>query len=163
MNRLLLSEKELAKLFVMTILSVTLFGLPGLFGMMLMQWITRQSYAIDQVDKHGIGEAQASRLGGAVIIGCSVVLLLVDFAANGSGLGNGPLGVHFFAWLACLSCAFLGLLEDIQNDSLKPTFRLLCKALVFLVTIGFWPDLVPSALGDSWFRYAAGLSRLWPG
>ena len=120
MNRLLLSEKELAKLFVMTILSVTLFGLPGLFGMMLMQWITRQSYAVDQVDKHGIGEAQASRLGGAVIIGCSVVLLLVDFAANGSGLGNGPLGVHLFAWLACLSCAFLGLLEDIQNDSLKP-------------------------------------------
>jgi UDP-GlcNAc:undecaprenyl-phosphate GlcNAc-1-phosphate transferase len=147
MNRLLLSEKELAKLFVMTILSVTLFGLPGLFGMMLMQWITRQSYAVDQVDKHGIGEAQASRLGGAVIIGCSVVLLLVDFAANGSRLGNGPLGVHLFAWLACLSCAFLGLLEDIQNDSLKPRFRLLFKALVFLVTIGFWPDLVPSALG----------------
>lgn len=146
MNRFLLSEKELAKLFVMTIVSVVLFGLPGLFGMILMQWITRQTYAVDEVDKHGIAQAQASRLGGAVIIGFSA-MLLAGYAVDGANSKNGLIGVNLFAWLACLSCALLGLLEDIQNDSLKPRFRLLCKTLVFLVTIGFWPDLVPSALG----------------
>ena len=49
-----LTERDLAKLSVMMLLAVVFFGLSGLVIMILLQWITRQSYAQDAVDKHGI-------------------------------------------------------------------------------------------------------------
>ena len=62
-----LTERDLAKLSVMMLLSVILFGLSGLVIMIFLQWITRQSYAQDSIDKHGISRVSASRLGGAAI------------------------------------------------------------------------------------------------
>ena len=60
-----LTERDLAKLSVMMLLAVIFFGLAGLMIMTLLQWITRQSYAQDAIDKHGISRVSASRLGGA--------------------------------------------------------------------------------------------------
>lgn len=146
MNRFLLSEKDLLNLFGMTILSVVFFGLEGLLGIILMQWITRNSFVEDKVDKHGIAEAKISRLGGAVVIGCSFVFLLIDASAPYVSSGNGLLGVGYFAWVGCLSCALLGLFEDFRNDVLKPRYRLFSKAFIFFLTLCLWPDLVPTVL-----------------
>jgi len=141
-----LSEKDLLNLFGMTILSVVFFGLEGLLGIILMQWITRNSFVEDKADKHGIAEAKISRLGGAVVIGCSLVFLLIDASAPYVSSVEGLLGVSYFAWVGCLSCTLLGLFEDFRNDVLKPRYRLFSKAFIFFLTLCLWPDLVPTVL-----------------
>ena len=146
MNRFVLSEKDLLNLFGMTILSVVFFGLEGLLGIILMQWITRNSFVEDKADKHGIAEAKISRLGGAVVIGCSLVFLLIDASTPYVSSVEGLLGVSYFAWVGCLSCALLGLFEDFRNDVLKPRYRLFSKAFIFFLTLCLWPDLVPTVL-----------------
>ena len=146
MNRFVLSEKDLLNLFGMTILSVVFFGLEGLLGIILMQWITRNSFVEDKADKHGIAEAKISRLGGAVVIGCSLVFLLIDASAPYVSSVEGLLGVSYFAWVGCLSCTLLGLFEDFRNDVLKPRYRLFSKAFIFFLTLCLWPDLVPTVL-----------------
>ncbi|MGB2172432.1 MAG: hypothetical protein ACPHYD_00520, partial [Porticoccaceae bacterium] len=67
--KLVLSDKELGKLFIMMLMAAILFGVVGLVGMLVMQWVTRQRYAKEDQEKHGISQVNASRLGGAVIIG----------------------------------------------------------------------------------------------
>ena len=76
MKKYLLTEKEIAKLTIMMVLAAGFFGLAGLLSMILMQWITRQNFAEDSVDKHGIGEVAASRLGGAVVFFTSVMFMI---------------------------------------------------------------------------------------
>jgi UDP-GlcNAc:undecaprenyl-phosphate/decaprenyl-phosphate GlcNAc-1-phosphate transferase len=145
-NRIVLSEKDLLNLFGMTILSVVFFGLEGILGIILMQWITRNSFVEDKADKHGIAEAKISRLGGAVVIGCSLVFLLIDASTPYVSSVEGLLGVSYFAWVGCLSCALLGLFEDFRNDVLKPRYRLLSKAFIFILSLYLWPELVPTEL-----------------
>ena len=60
-NLFVLTDKDLVKLSVMILLAVVFFGLSGLIIMIFLQWITRQSYAVDAVDKHGISQISASR------------------------------------------------------------------------------------------------------
>ena len=66
---LVLSDRELGKLFMMMMLAAFLFGVAGLVGMLVMQWVTPQRHAKEDQEKHGISQVNASRLGGAVIIG----------------------------------------------------------------------------------------------
>ena len=66
--------KDLTKLTIMIVLATLLFGLPGLMMMLLLQWITYQSYALESSDKHGISQVGASRLGGAAVFGFALVL-----------------------------------------------------------------------------------------
>ena len=76
-NFFVLSEKDLIKLSVMMLLATIVFGLTGLVFMIILQWMTRQNYAKDSVDKHGISSVSASRLGGAAVALGSVILLVV--------------------------------------------------------------------------------------
>ena len=68
LNSFVLSERELAKLAVISVLATAAFGVGGLIIIFIMQWMTLQSYASDAVDKHGIAEVQASRLGGVALL-----------------------------------------------------------------------------------------------
>ena len=63
-NLFVLTGKDLVKLSVMLLLGTIFFGLAGLVIMLFFQWITRQSYAQESVDKHGISQLSASRMGG---------------------------------------------------------------------------------------------------
>jgi UDP-GlcNAc:undecaprenyl-phosphate GlcNAc-1-phosphate transferase len=146
-NLFILSEKDLIKLSIMMLLAAIGFGVPGLVMMIILQWMTRQSYAKDSVDKHGISSMSASRLGGAAVVVCSAILLVVGWFA---GLGNNdlaPRGLQFVAWSAVFICLGLGLLEDLRNDSLSPRFRLLAEFVVFAVLIALMPSLIPAELG----------------
>ena len=67
LNSFTLSGRELSKLAVMSLLATAAFGVGGLVIILLMQFMTLQSYASDAVDKHGIAEVQASRLGGVAL------------------------------------------------------------------------------------------------
>ena len=158
MNKFLLTEKDIVKLLIMMVLAAGFFGLAGLVSMILMQWITRQNFAEDIVDKHGIGEVAASRLGGAVVFVTSVLFMLTAVIFGAETRVAGPLGIPLYAWIGTWGCAALGLVEDIRNDLLKPRYRLLSKALIFLIVLGLWPDLVPKEIGIPGIDFLLGYS-----
>jgi UDP-GlcNAc:undecaprenyl-phosphate GlcNAc-1-phosphate transferase len=132
----------------MALIATAAFGLSGLIMILIMQLMTMQSYAADSIDKHGISEVQSSRLGGvAVAIGVLVAMgfLLINGYRGVSTLM--PLGLVWPLWLGIFGCAFLGLLEDLRNNSLSPKARLAAKSLVLLAVFILLPDLVPSSIG----------------
>ena len=43
----------------------------------------------------------------------------------------------------------LGLVEDFRNNILSPRYRLLAKAIIFIITLWLWPSLVPDQIGIS--------------
>lgn len=143
-----LSGRELAKLAVMLVIATVAFGLSGLLMILIMQWMTLQSFAEDATDKHGIAEVKASRLGGvAVALGISISLVFyVLFAGNPQGslvqLQNG-----WAIWLAAAGCFTLGLMEDLRNNSLSPKLRIASKAALMLAVFLIVPEIVPRELG----------------
>ena len=146
-NVFVLSEKDLMKLAATIVLAVVFFGISGLLIMLLFQWMTRQRYAKDAGDKHGISHTNASRLGGASIFICIFGLIL---AGTYTGLSKGYdrlYGIYWFGWLGVIACAALGLVEDLRNNYLTPMFRLCCKTLIFALVIGLWPFLIPVDIG----------------
>ena len=153
-----LTERDLAKLSVMMLLAVVFFGLSGLVIMILLQWITRQSYAQDAVDKHGISKVSASRLGGAAIFASWLGLLLAGYWSDyfGDAFG-GSVGPYWIDWIAVGCCGFLGLAEDLRNNYLSPRFRLYAEFVIFSITIGLWPILIPLDLGVSGLDSLMGL------
>jgi UDP-N-acetylmuramyl pentapeptide phosphotransferase/UDP-N-acetylglucosamine-1-phosphate transferase len=145
--RLVLSDRELAKLFVMLLLAALMFGITGLMGMLVMQWVTRQRYAKDEVAKHGISQVNASRLGGVVIIGLCLSFLLGRFILGHEFDNIGPLGIQMWGWVAFLSTSLLGLIEDFDNDLLSPVLRLALLVLFFGITFLIWPEIIPNNIG----------------
>ncbi len=147
MTELELSEKDLGKLLFLMLLAALLFGLSGLIGMLVMQWVTRQQYAKEEIAKHGISELRASRLGGAVVIGLALVMLLGHYISGYSFSDIGPLGIQIWGWTAFLLCFLLGLIEDLYNDVLSPLVRLSLITSIFALVFLLWPDTIPSDLG----------------
>ena len=146
-NLFVLSEKDLIKLAIMMLLAAIAFGLTGLVMMILLQWMTRQNYAKDSVDKHGISSLSASRLGGAAVALGAVILFVIGALA---GLGRtllAPVEFQIIAWIAVSICLGLGLVEDLNNNSLTPRFRLLVEFVTFAVLIALIPTLIPTDLG----------------
>ena len=153
-----LTESDLIKLSVMMLLAVVFFGLSDLVIMILLQWITRQSYAQDVVDKHGISKVSASRLGGAAIFTSWLGLLLAGYWSDYFGdASGGPSGPYWIDWIAVGCCGFLGLAEDLRNNYLSPRFRLYAEFVIFSITIGVWPILIPLDLGVSGLDSLMGL------
>ncbi|MGB2173087.1 MAG: hypothetical protein ACPHYD_03825, partial [Porticoccaceae bacterium] len=94
-----------------------------------------------------ISQVNASRLGGAVIIGLCLSFLIIK-SFNGYQFSDvGPLGIHPWAWLAFLASSILGLVEDIDNDLLSPQLRLAMLGLFFGLTFVIWPEVIPSKTG----------------
>ena len=143
-----LSGRELAKLAVMLVIATIAFGLSGLLMILIMQWMTLQSFAADAVDKHGIAEVTASRMGGVAValgIGISLAFYLFfvgDVQGSLIQLKNG-----WAIWLAAAGCFFLGLIEDLRNNSLSPKVRIASKAVFMLGVFLLVPEIVPSYVG----------------
>ena len=142
-----LSVKETSKLLLMLIIAFMVWGVLGVFLIGLMQFVSMQGWATDSVHKHGIAEMQASRLGGAVCIFGGILVLIVLMLNGAAGIGEGPLQVHRFVWVAILGSTVLGLVEDIRNDELSPRIRLGVMAFLFGFILWQWPGLVPSSIG----------------
>lgn len=147
MNNFLFSEQDLLKLSAMIILAGAFFGLFGLVIMLILQWLTRQTYAQDVVEKHGIADSGASRLGGLAVVLTTFAILLLASLSGLTSSDVGPLGIHLFGWFGCIACAILGLIEDFRNNVLAPRYRLLSKAIIFAIVFWLWPALVPSEIG----------------
>jgi UDP-N-acetylmuramyl pentapeptide phosphotransferase/UDP-N-acetylglucosamine-1-phosphate transferase len=145
--QLVLTDRELAKLFVMLLLAALMFGITGLMGMLVMQWVTRQCYAKDEPAKHGISQVNASRLGGVVVIGLSLSFLFSRFLMGYEFDDIGPMGIQMWGWVAFLSTSLLGLVEDIDNDLLSPTLRLMLLVMFFGITFVIWPEIIPDNIG----------------
>ena len=142
------------------LIAAVLFGVAGLVGMLVMQWVTRQRYAKEDKSKHGISEVNASRLGGAVLIGLGLTLLLVN-SINGHEFHDvGPMGVQPWAWMAFMSCTLLGLVEDVDNDLLSPQLRLIMLGLFFGLTFVIWPEIIPNKTGYAIFDFIMSLPFL---
>ena len=105
--------KDLTKLSIMMIMATLLFGLPGLLMMLFLQWITSQSYAIESIDKHGISNVGASRLGGAAIFGSALLLYL--FGVYSGVIEPSPLStVSNIFWLSIIFCMSIGVIDDLK-------------------------------------------------
>ena len=146
-NLFVLTGKDLLKLSAMMLLATIFFGLTGLVIMIILQWFTRQSYAQDSVDKHGISKIGASRLGGLAVILCTVGLIGVGTYTSLVGDLRVPFEAQPFGWLAVLACMALGLTEDLYNDYLSPRFRLWVELIIFALLISYRPELIPLDLG----------------
>jgi UDP-GlcNAc:undecaprenyl-phosphate GlcNAc-1-phosphate transferase len=146
-NLFVLTGKDLVKLSVMLLLATIFFGLTGLVIMLFLQWITRQSYAQESVDKHGISQLSASRMGGVAIIVTTLALLAYGVYSGAFELGQGSLGVEGFVWLAVIACMGLGLVEDLNNDYLSARFRLCALMVIFSLLLAFRPIVIPLGLG----------------
>lgn len=141
-----LTSKDLIKLSVMLIMATLLFGLPGLVMMLILQWATQQSYAIEPPDKHGISQISASRLGGVLIFVLSLILYIL---ATYTGLVSSSKlsDIPIISLLAVIVCMVIGLVEDLSNNLLSPRARLLSTMLIFGLCLGLWPALIPLNLG----------------
>lgn len=147
MNSFVLSERELAKLAVISVLATAAFGVGGLIIIFIMQWMTLQSYASDAVDKHGIAEVQASRLGGVALLMGILMSTAFFMISDDTAVEFFRVQVSWPVWLGGAGCFSLGLIEDLRNNSLSPRFRLISKALVLMVIFLLAPFLVPSSVG----------------
>ena len=146
-NLFLLTGKDLVKLSVMLLLATIFFGLAGLVIMLFLQWTTRQSYAQESVDKHGISQFAASRMGGAAVMVTTLALLAYGVFSGAVEFGLGSLGVEYFAWLAVTACMGLGLVEDLNNNYLSARFRLYALIAIFSLLVALRPILIPLGLG----------------
>jgi UDP-N-acetylmuramyl pentapeptide phosphotransferase/UDP-N-acetylglucosamine-1-phosphate transferase len=146
-NLFVLTGKDLVKLSVMLLLATIFFGLTGLVIMLFLQWISRQSYAQESVNKHGISQLSASRMGGVAIIVTTLALLAYGVYSGAFEVGQGPLGVEGFVWLAVIACMGLGLVEDLNNDYLSARFRLYALMVIFSLLLAFRPVMIPLSLG----------------
>jgi UDP-N-acetylmuramyl pentapeptide phosphotransferase/UDP-N-acetylglucosamine-1-phosphate transferase len=138
--------KDLTKLSIMMIIATLLFGLPGLIMMLFLQWITYQSYALESIEKHGISQVGASRLGGATVCGFSIILFALGSYLGVMSADNFP-AAPAVAWFTVVSCMLIGLLDDFKSNFLSPKVRLISTVLIFSLCLGFWPSLVPRGLG----------------
>ena len=114
--------RDLTKLTIMIIMATLLFGLPGLMMMLILQWITYQSYAMEPPDKHGISQVNASRLGGAAIFGFALTLYLLGSYSEvlvSDSLPSAPL----VGWFAVIACMLIGLADDLKSNFLSPRCR----------------------------------------
>ena len=138
--------KDLTKLAIMIVLATLLFGLPGLMILLLLQWITSQSYAIESADKHGISKVGASRLGGAAIFGSASALYL--FGVSSGVIEPSPLStLSIVCWLSILSCMSIGLIDDLKSNLLSPRIRLISISLIFGLCLVTVPILIPQKIG----------------
>jgi UDP-GlcNAc:undecaprenyl-phosphate GlcNAc-1-phosphate transferase len=154
----ILSGRELLKLAIMVLITTVLFGLAGLFSILIMQWMTLQSYAIEGLNKHGISEVKASRLGG-VAIAVAVIISGVYLSMIGvrGDFERSYLGIFWPGWLAALGCFLLGLCEDIKNNSLSPKLRLASKTLILLLVFLWTPGIIASNIGVPGVDWLLGL------
>ena len=107
MRLFLLTKHELYKLTVMLLIATAAFGISGLVIILMMHWMTLQSYAAESTDKHGISEVKASRLGGvAVAIGVMVAMAFLFLNGHHGGNSNAPFGMYWPLWLAIFGCFF---------------------------------------------------------
>jgi UDP-N-acetylmuramyl pentapeptide phosphotransferase/UDP-N-acetylglucosamine-1-phosphate transferase len=132
----------------MSLLATAAFGVGGLVIILLMQFMTLQSYASDAVDKHGIAEVHASRLGGVALVS-AVLMSLALFIINGDKGSEAVSQVqdNWPIWFGAAGCFTLGLIEDLRNNSLSPRFRLISKATVLAMVFLLAPELIPSSIG----------------
>ena len=138
--------KDLSKLSFMIVMATFLFGLPGLIILLLLQWITSQSYAIESVDKHGISKIGASRLGGAAIFGSALALYL--FGVYSGVIEPSPLStISVIFWLSIFSCMSIGLIDDFKSNLLSPRMRLIIISLIFGLCLIVIPILIPQKIG----------------
>tara|TARA_B100000963_G_scaffold134441_1_gene116932 strand:- start:382 stop:1509 length:1128 start_codon:yes stop_codon:yes gene_type:complete len=145
-NAFKFTGKDLFKLSIMMVMATFLFGLPGLIMLLLLQWITSKSYAIESVDKHGISKVGASRLGGAAIFGSALTLYV--FGVYSRVIEPSPLStISIVFWLSIFSCMSLGLIDDLKSNLLSPKMRLIIIALIFGVCLTAMPILIPKEIG----------------
>lgn len=138
--------RDLTKLSFMIVMATFLFGLPGLMMLLLFQWITSQSYAIESVDKHGISKAGASRLGGAAIFGSAFALYL--FGVYSGVIASSRLStISIVFWLSIFSCMSIGLIDDLKSNLLSPSMRLVIISLIFGACLALIPILIPQKIG----------------
>ena len=136
----------LVKSGVLTLCCYLIAGIPGVVTVALMFWLSRQTFAVDSHEKHGISHQQASRLGGiAVAFGSIsiywlVIMLNLPISTSTSGLSSSPI-----VWCS-LIIGLLGLLDDLTGG-LSALVRIAVATFVFAWCLFLMPEVVPEKIG----------------
>ncbi len=147
MGSLMFEEGEMARQLILALIVSFAFGPMGLTVLVAMGWVARGRFAVDSATKHGIGHQESSRLGGAVIL-LSALAWIVYVALTEGGLTLAAKSSYVtFGITATLLITALGVIEDVQNDSLSPRFRLRAMVAIFAVLFLMLPEVIPSNNG----------------
>lgn len=142
------SLKRFFKGLLLVALSTLAAGISGLLTVLLMFWFTRQNFAVDSHEKHGISNQQASRLGGVAVAFCAFCVYWISISL--------PLGVEsldrmdesllstpaFYA----LVIGAVGFCDDVFGR-LSPRIRIALTAIIFSACLLINPDYIPSNIG----------------
>lgn len=127
------------------VLVTALGGVVGLLMGLVMAWLARASWAIDDADSHGISEGQSSRLGG-VAVALGAAAFFVTLQGMGSNYASALAPIPDFTIpdyaLAVLLIGLVGLWDDLAAH-LTAGVR-----LVLVLSISCWvvvtsPELMP--------------------
>ena len=137
------------KLLVMVLISWSILGVLGVLAILWFQWMAGWRFAVDSAKKHGIHDAESSRLGGLAVFAAVIMFLIWGGIAESSRYlaDVDRVGSFPFGFLAVALCGALGLAEDVRRDFLTPRARLGLKFLVFVVILFQWPEIQPTSLG----------------
>ena len=135
-----------AKSFVLVLCCYLIAGISGILTVALMFWLSRQTFAVDSQDKHGISHQQSSRLGGvAVAFGALsiywlAIALNLPITAFDTGFSSSPI-----VWCS-LIIGLLGLLDDLTGG-ISALVRIVIAATVFALCLFLMPEVVPKSIG----------------
>ena len=147
MGSLLFEEGEMARQLLLALLVSFAFGPMGLTVLVAMGWVARGRFAVESATKHGIGHQESSRLGGAVILLSSLAWMLYATLTEGDLPWADKTSYFTFGMISTLLLTALGVMEDVQNDSLSPRFRLRAMVVIFAVLFLMLPEVVPNNIG----------------
>lgn len=148
MNQLTASTtpaKRFARALLVVVICAVIAGVSGILTALLMFWMTRQNFAVDSHQKHGISHQRASRLGGVAVAFCA---LCIYWISVGMSLPLERLGVSLMT--APVTYAVLigivGLCDDACGH-LPAHLRLLLTAVLFAACLAINPNIIPTGIG----------------
>ncbi len=149
--------KKIAQIILLVALCAYIAGIAGVLTIFLMLWMTRQSFAVDCHEKHGISHQSASRLGGLAVFFCAI---LTCWISVGMDLSVESFGERLTA--TPVTCAILigviGLWDDTRGE-LSPALRITLSAILFSACLLLNPDYIPSTIG---IPLIDDLLKFWP-
>lgn len=152
-----LSLKKLLQALILVVVCAFIAGIAGVLTTFLMFWMTRQNFAIDSEDKHGISHQQASRLGGVAVAFCALCIYWLSVGLNlpSDRVGEAVLSTPI---TYAVLIGFIGFCDD-AHGHIPARLRILLTALIFAAFLIINPDYMPRSIG---LPIVDSMLNFWP-
>jgi UDP-GlcNAc:undecaprenyl-phosphate/decaprenyl-phosphate GlcNAc-1-phosphate transferase len=136
---------RIAKALLLIFICALLAGVSGVLTALLMFWMTRQDFAVDNQDKHGISHQRASRLGGVAVGFCA---LCIYWISVGLSLPLERLGISLLASPVpyAVLIGIVGLCDDACGH-LSAYLRIMLTSILFAAFLVINQGIIPQDIG----------------